>query len=33
LFLQSHPELKVFIVYISEDNKFKTEFFNGFPLS
>lgn len=33
LFLQSHPELKVFIVYILEDNKFKTEVFNGFPLS
>jgi len=33
IFLETHPELKVFIVYVSEDNIFKTAVFNGFPLS
>jgi hypothetical protein len=33
LFLQKNPELKVFIVYVSEDNKLKTVVFNGFPLN
>ena len=33
LFLQKHPELKVFIVYVSEDNKLETVVFNGFPLN
>jgi len=30
-FLEIHPELKVFIVYVTNDNVLETEGFNGFP--
>ena len=33
LFLQMHPELKVFIVYVTKVNKLETAVFNGFPLN
>lgn len=32
LFLASHPELKVFIVYVTDLNILETEVFNGFPM-
>tara|TARA_B110000902_G_scaffold264846_1_gene347414 strand:+ start:369 stop:1343 length:975 start_codon:yes stop_codon:yes gene_type:complete len=33
LFLETRPELKVFIVFVSEDTTFETAVFNGFPLN
>jgi len=33
LFLETRPELKVFIVFASEDTTFETAVFNGFPLN
>jgi thiamine biosynthesis lipoprotein len=32
LFLASHPELKVFIVYVTDLNILEKEVFNGFPM-
>ena len=32
-FLKMHPELKVFIVFVNENNVFETEGFNGFSLN
>ena len=33
LFMETRPELKAFIVFVSEDNTFETAVFNGFPLN
>jgi thiamine biosynthesis lipoprotein len=32
LFLACHPELKVFIVYVTDLNILEKEVFNGFPM-
>ena len=31
MFLKIHPELKVFIVFVTDENMLETEVFNGFP--
>ena len=33
LFLKTHPELKVLIVFVTDANELQTEVFNGFPLN